>query len=173
MAEIWKPVSGYEGIYDVSDKGRVRSYRKGKHGICKTPKILKGQKGLYKTVTLCRDNRKTTTYVHRLVAEQFIQNPNNYRVINHLDGDKYNNRVENLEWTTYSGNIQHAIRSNLCGKCKKVICKETGETYISITEWGKMFGMKQSQASVTIHKGATINGKTYQIMEEQNGANNL
>ena len=83
MAEIWKPVFGYEGIYEVSDEGRVRSYRKGKHGICETPRILKGEKGLYRTVTLCRNNRKTTTYVHRLVAEQFIPNPNNYRVINH------------------------------------------------------------------------------------------
>lgn len=95
--EIWKDVEGYEGLYLVSNKGR----------ICR---ILKGRSDVngYNTITLCDGNGGyKDAKVHRLVAQAFIPNPHNYPIINHKDECPGNNHVENLEWCTYSYNINY------------------------------------------------------------------
>ena len=114
MKEIWKDIPNYEGLYLVSNKGNVISLpRKGMQS--KTPKLLKKHKNNcnYDMVTLCKSNKIKALFIHRLVAQTFIDNPNNYPCINHKNGDKSNNCVNNLEWCSYSYNMLHAYRTKL------------------------------------------------------------
>ena len=102
--EEWRPVVGYEGLYEVSNLGRVKSlnyHSTGKEGILrqKTTKKLG-----YKLVTLSKNGKKEFFRVHRLVAQAFIPNQDNLPCINHKDEKPSNNRVDNLEWCTYQYN---------------------------------------------------------------------
>ena len=99
-----RPVKGYEGRYGVTEDGQVWSYLTNKF---LKPKI---QKNGYQAVTLRRENEKQTLYVHRIVAEAFLPNPNNLPQVNHKDLNKKNNFVENLEWITAKGNSHHYWR---------------------------------------------------------------
>ena len=104
--EIWKAVVGYEDIYEVSNKGRVRSIARGYPRLRKTPKhVVLG----YPYLGLSDQGKMKTCYVHRLVGEAFIPNPTNLEEINHKDGDKANNDVSNLEWVSHQQNMHHAI----------------------------------------------------------------
>ena len=112
--EIWKDVVSYEGFYEVSNLGRIRNKRTknlltsyiNEHGYC----VI----GLYN-----RKSSKTVHYrVHRLVAYAFIGNPDKKRTVNHADGNKQNNCVENLEWATHKENLEHARRMGL------IVCTE-------------------------------------------------
>ena len=112
---MWKDIEGYEGLYQVSDKGEVRSLDRVERSKGDSVRVRKGrvkklninQDGYYK-VTLWKDNRSKTFVVHRLVANAFIPNPNNLPVVNHKDGEKTNNNVSNLEWCTVQENALHA-----------------------------------------------------------------
>ena len=122
MKEIWKDINGFEGVYQISNHGRLKSFKKDKNG-----KILKNtnKKGGYFSVVLEYKNNTKHTRIHRLVAESFIPNPNNYPCVNHIDGNKQNNNVENLEWCTYKQNFEHSKRIGLWEynkpyKCKKI-----------------------------------------------------
>lgn len=118
--EIWKPVVGFESSYEVSSIGRVRSKTrliKKKKGIgavfpSKYFKFRKDSHGYYKVVFNHEGERKNTM-IHRVVAEAFLDNPNNYPVVNHINGVKTDNRVENLEWCTFEHNSNHAIEIGL------------------------------------------------------------
>lgn len=110
MEEIWKDIKGYEGYYQVSNLGRVKSVarviqRKSKPYTVKE-KILKARpdKDGYRYLVLCVNCKTKTTSIHRLVAQTFIPNPDNLPCINHKDENPANNNVENLEWCTYSYN---------------------------------------------------------------------
>ena len=112
--EVWKSCVGLEGLYEVSNFGNVRSVeRMVPHycgGLKKSPsKLLKPGKGKngYLTLSLCVDGEKSNHAVHRLVALAFIANPNHKVQVNHKDGNKHNNNVENLEWVTVSENAKH------------------------------------------------------------------
>lgn len=111
--EIWKPICGFEGLYEVSNLGRVKSLKYGKEKILKQIKDKFG----YLHVILCKNGTKKTSKVHRLVGNAFIPNPNNLPIINHKDEKKENNIVENLEWctvkynNTYGSCIQRRIDS--------------------------------------------------------------
>lgn len=110
--DVWKPIVGYEGLYEVSDSGQVRSLSK----LCGRSK--RDEKELktfvnsfgYVKVNLFRNSCGKQFSVHRLVAEAFIPNPDNLPQVNHKDGNKQNNTVENLEWCSVSENINHAIQ---------------------------------------------------------------
>lgn len=111
--EVWKDIKGYENLYQVSSKGRVRSLdryvnNKGKLDFRKG-KILttSNRKNGYLSVSLSKDGVITTHSVHRLVATAFIPNPNNSPMINHRDENPSNNRVENLEWCTHKYNMNY------------------------------------------------------------------
>ena len=105
--EIWKPVKGYEGLYEVSNTGLVYSHKREK-----LMKPIITEKG-YCVVVLRQDNIAHKCRIHRLVAEAFIPNPDNLPEVNHIDGDKQNNSLDNLEWCTRSENILHAYRTGL------------------------------------------------------------
>ena len=105
--ETWKDIAGYEEKYQISNIGRVRNKT--------TKKILKkriGTSGYYK-VNLYSNKQVKTIEVHRLVAETFIENPKNKNEVNHIDGNKLNNNINNLEWVTHKENIEHAWKTKL------------------------------------------------------------
>lgn len=107
--EEWRDVYGYEGFYQVSSKGRVRSLDRESSGKKYRGKILSSKVAAgYRIVGLCKDGKKASQRVHRLVARAFIENPDNLSEVNHLDGNKNNNCVENLEWCTSRENKIHA-----------------------------------------------------------------
>lgn len=105
MVEIWKQIDEYDGMYEISTLGRVKSFK------AKTEKILIPTKDRYGyfSVRLCKNGIIKRFKVHRLVACVFIKNPNNYTDVNHKDGNKANNTLENLEWVTRSQNLKHAF----------------------------------------------------------------
>lgn len=107
MAEIWKLIKDYEGLYEISNLGRVKSLPR--NGTIKTEKILTpNMSGRYARIGL-RDKIKIKYSVHRLVAEAFIPNPNNLPQVDHINGDRYDNRVENLRWVTAKENIGNPV----------------------------------------------------------------
>lgn len=153
--EQFKDVKGYEGLYEVSNRGRVFShYGKGK--ILSDCKTSSG----YKLVNLVKNGIKKDFNVHRLVANAFIDNPLGKGYVNHIDGNKTNNLVDNLEWVTNKENMQHAIRTGLFAglsdtdrmkgttksvevRRRSVACYKDGElvdTYESITSAMKSTG---------------------------------
>ena len=112
-SEAWKPVVGYEGIYEVSDCGRVRSSRSTTNTY--VGKILRGmlQRIGYVQISLCRAGKVEQLYIHRLVAAAFIGRCPEGKEVNHKDGVKTNNHIENLEYVTPVENGQHASEHGL------------------------------------------------------------
>lgn len=124
MKEIWKDIKGYEGLYQVSNLGNIKSLEKEcnasnqfgcKFKVKKKEKILKQHinKFGYKRVTLYKDLKSKNYQVHRLVAEAFITNIDNLSQINHKDENKTNNNVDNLEWCSCSYNINYGKRNKI------------------------------------------------------------
>lgn len=115
----WKPVKGYEGLYEISNTGLVKALERrvdrGKcHRTWETHIKRYGVDGNgYFRVSLSKDGVNKTHKVHRLVAQAFIDNPNNLPQVNHIDGNKQNNHVDNLEWCTNSENQKHACKLGL------------------------------------------------------------
>ena len=107
--EQWKPIDRFNGEYMISSHGRVRSLKR--HGDRIMPQTIQ-RKGYY-AVTCWMNNKAICVKVHRLVIEAFKPNPDNLPCINHIDGNKLNNHIDNLEWCTYQQNMQHAVRTGL------------------------------------------------------------
>lgn len=122
MQEIWKDIKGYEELYQVSNLGRVKSLPKsGKNNAILKERILKlriNDNG-YCIVDLYKNKSRKVKKVHRLVMESFI-GENKYLDIKHKDGNKQNNKLENLEYCTRQENMIHAVKNGLSRGCKKV-----------------------------------------------------
>lgn len=153
--EYWKPVVGYEGLYEVSNWGRVKSfdtYRKGKNGsvrLCKG-RILKPKtnKDGYLHVVLCKNGKRKTCLVHRITAEAFLEIPEElkhlkgtrYLQVNHKDENKLNNNTENLEWCSAKYNSNFGTRNekvaekNTNGKLSKKVLQYTLDGQF-VREW--------------------------------------
>lgn len=115
---MWKDVPGFEGLYRVSDTGEIKSLSRwikhGRFGKRLLPEIiLKPYGKTYPLVMLRRNGQFCPRYIHRLVAEAFLENPTHMLVVNHKDGNKKNNNVSNLEWVSYSENNYHALNTGL------------------------------------------------------------
>ena len=135
--EIWKPVIGYEGIYEISNLGRIRSVDRIITDINGIERRYKGvilspcdSSNGYNVVYLRNNNIRSRKYVHRLVAEAFIDNPNNFNYINHIDLNKKNNRYDNLEWCTQKYNVNYSLE-RMCKQRRKYRKSNTGEKYIT------------------------------------------
>lgn len=141
--EYWVPIPNYEGYYEISNLANIRSIKRSiptKSGYLKPEKERTitqriSNKG-YLTVTLSSIGQSNSKHVHRLLAQAFIPNPENKATVNHLNGDKLDNRLNNLEWATYSENAIHAYRNGLYKsnerKRRTIIDTCTGLTYPSI-----------------------------------------
>lgn len=129
--EEWKPIKGYEGLYEVSNLGRVKSLGKGKNRNSKG-RILKAHKSSkdYLYARLCKEGKTKSYYVHRLVAIAFVDNPEGYNEVNHKDENKENNCADNLEWCNRQYNMTYNGRAKrVAEKLKKPIFsvdKESG-----------------------------------------------
>lgn len=115
MKELWKPINGYEDRYHISNLGRVKSIKRISEQDHLLPeRILKpGNLRGYHRVLLLKNGHRKNVQVHRLVAKAFIPNPENKPQVNHINGVKNDNRVDNLEWVTASENKQHAFDTGL------------------------------------------------------------
>lgn len=151
MNEIWKPVTGYEGLYEVSNTGKVKSLKR----TVKTyndwdrtfnerlltlhsSKLTKRHPKPMYHVELWKNNKRKVAMIHRLVAEAFIPNPDGKPQVNHKDGNRANNSVENLEWVTCSENSKHAYRTGLARpkRCKPI--QGTNKTTGSVVEFSSI-----------------------------------
>lgn len=149
--EIWKDIPNFEGLYQVSNQGRVKSLARyvnhGSRQIFVKERILKTRKNKngYLAVYPCKNGKYKPMDIHRIVGVVFIDNPCGYGDINHKDGNKQNNFVENLEWCTRSSNIKHAYDKLGHRHWKrKVICIETGVEYESSVDAAKKLGINAS-----------------------------
>ncbi len=148
MEEVFKDIVGYEGLYQVSNFGRVKSFPR--WGTTKELKILKQYKNRYGYMYVClyKNGKPKKHTVHRLVAEAFIPNPDNKPEVNHKYGIKTDNRATELEWTTKSENIKHSYKTlNKKNYTKQVICIETGKVYDSLLEASKECGCSKNHIS--------------------------
>ena len=160
MEEIWKDISGYESLYQVSNFGRVRN----KNGLVMSLNKNRSGPNYRYMVQLSKQKNKKSFLVHRLVAEAFIPNPENKPTVNHIDGNPLNNFLDNLEWATKSENHLHRVyilKENSLIPCRKVRCKETGVVYPSLCAASRATGTQQSSISQSI--------KGYRGMSKANG----
>jgi hypothetical protein len=144
MEEIWKPIDGWEGLYEISNYGRVKSLARVVYRgdpVIKQHRKERILKPYYnwcgrQLIGLVRDGEgQKTVQISRLVANTFIDNPENLPDLNHKDGDPTNNRIDNLEWTTKSDNMKHAWKNGL---------KEHYTTHLSNNDIKKMRLFKQA-----------------------------
>ena len=156
----WKKVKNYEGKYWVSNNGKIKNKNK-------RLKLSKNKQG-YLMVHLCKNNKCKWFRVHRLVAEAFIPNPNNYSEVNHKDENKENNHLNNLEWCNRKYNMNYGtIKDRMVTNKEKVICIETGIVYESITDAARKMNVHRSNISACVRgKHKTSCGYHWKYFEQ-------
>lgn len=157
MREKWRDIPDFKGLYQVSNLGNVRSSERevwnGSKYYTKPEKVLKNNvmKIGYCRVTLTKDGKQEQFYIHRLVADAFIPNPNGLNEIDHIDANPKNNRVSNLRWVTHRENMLHSRElgrnydgsANLVrGATKRPVIRSDGKRYESITNAARDLGYK-------------------------------
>ena len=157
----WKPIEGYEGLYEVSNLGNIKSLNYNKTGEKRILKPCKTRIG-YLQVHLYKNSKIYTKLVHRLVAETFIPNPENKPQVNHIDGNKQNNAISNLEWCTPKENQQHAwnteLHKPLKGEKNPMYGKHhTEETRKKLSKANKGEKHPQAKKVICITTGETFN----------------
>jgi DNA-binding XRE family transcriptional regulator len=174
--EIWKPIEGYEGLYEVSNCGNIRSYHNFGNGLRREPKPLHQTINTYgyPMVTLCKNTKHTQKLVHRIVAETFIKTNDNKLQIDHINGVKTDNMVSNLEWVTPKENTLRSVTLGLKprgeehrnSKLKQKEIEQIREMYksgkYSQRELGRLFGV----AHCTI--GQIVKNRTWKLPEQGN-----
>ena len=163
--ELWKEWPRDPRI-KVSNKGNVVSC---KRGVCSPLKVSHNTSG-YQTVG-AGSGLNNKQYVHRMVAETWLDNPNHYKEINHVNGDKDDNRVNNLEWATRSQNLSHAYRTGLrkgYAKGTPIRIVETGETFESIAECARQIGGSPANISNCLAgRQSTHRGYHFEYVKEE------
>ena len=176
--ENWRSIKGFEGLYEVSDLGNVKSlaravYSNGKLHQRKSEKILKSHmNNNYAMVVLCKDGKIYPKTVHRLVAETFIPNPDNKPTVDHVDTNRSNNAVSNLRWVTYKENSNNILTRRHLSQSK------VGHTYwgrklteserqkISNALKGRAFSDEHRQALSDSHRGKQLSEETKKKLSE-------
>lgn len=159
--EIWKNIIGYEGSYQISSQGNVRSldrHIKRKNGVLEfkrgQPIVPQLNVNRYWSVGLRKNNKVKRAYIHRLVCEHFIKNHENHKCVNHKDGNPNNNNVENLEWVSYSMNLKHSyeklgrLPNRATGTRKKTFIKfDNGKIkeFKTLSDTSKFLGLSETQ----------------------------
>lgn len=179
MEELWKPIPGYESLYEASTLGRVRSLFRYKK-ILKPSPVTTG----YLTVELWKDKKRKRIGIHRLVAMCFCENPENKPFVNHIDETRTNNRADNLEWVTHVENCnygtaiqrrlahtdyasrnrswqtrEHYDRVSTALSKKPLICVETGRIYRNSREASEDTGYSSRTISRWVREGRSMPGK--------------
>ena len=154
MADNLQPIPGYEGLYMASTDGRVWS--------CRQKKFMKDRydKDGYKKIGIVLDGKQKTYQVHQLIAMTFIPNPFGLTEVNHKNGKRDDNRVENLEWVTH---IQNMRKSNAC---KKTLCVDTGEVFHSASDAARAKGLSRKGVSCAAARKGTSGGFHWEYIEE-------
>lgn len=177
--EEWKDVEGYEGIYQVSNLGRLKSLERIVHSkkwdrrepskILSPPQLKSG----YLIASLHKEGKTKSVLLHRLIAKAFIPNPNNLPQVNHKDGNKQNNMIDNLEWVSAQDNIIHAYTNNLMHPAHgiKINVGHFVEEDIRNIRRMALTGMSQRKiaAEYGVHQGSIwliLKGKTYRWVEQ-------
>ena len=166
----WRAVHDYEGYYEVSDTGLVRSLDRTvvdsngvSHMLSGQPmKQSLGANGYY-VVNLHKDCKSYVACVHRLVAEAFLPNPSGHLTVNHIDGNKKNNDASNLEWASYSMNNQHAINSGLRHPRGTPVVQldkngNVVQRYVSVCEAARSTNIDRSMISHCVNGGGKLAG---------------
>lgn len=187
--EEWRPIVGYEGLYEVSNFGKIRNVRKRSVKSLINKELsqhVNGSsiEGRYISIGLWKNNKSTYKYLHRLVAEAFIPNPENKPQVNHIDGNTLNNNVNNLQWVTQEENMRHAKDHGLLKPYKDpsarirnlekvneftrvpIKCLDTGETYKSISEAEKSLNIKTGTLSYYISRNKRCKGYLFKRLEK-------
>ena len=161
--ERWKPIDGYPN-YSISDHGRVRSIARG------TPREMKTKEDRYgyPKVTIRSNGTSSTVNVHQLVARAFVNGHDETMQVNHINGDKHDNRASNLEWVTVGDNLRHAYKTGLnVGPRKAVRIIETGDIYASEKECAASIGGILSGVSNCLQgRRNTYKGFHYEFVDE-------
>ena len=154
--EIWRDVKGYEGYYQVSNLGNVKTLHANKGHTTRLMTIVTHPRG-YRQVPLCKDGKHKVLLVHRLVAEAFVPNPNpnNYNEVNHIDENKCNNSADNLEWVSHGDNCRYGTRN------ARISEKNTGQKRSDETR----AKMKESQSLRAERKENRVNKRTKKISQ--------
>jgi hypothetical protein len=171
--EKFVEISGYNGVYEISSFGNVISNNFGKRKVLKYGLMNSG----YKMVSLKKDCKQKMCSIHRLVAIAFLPNENNLPQVNHKDGNKLNNNLDNLEWCTRSENIKHMYNNGLKtykplhykgkfgaehNRSKKVLCINDGVTFGSMSEAERFYSLGQGGVCWSIKNKKPIKGKQFQ-----------
>ena len=149
-----KDIKGYEGLYAITEDGQVWSYRRNKY-------LKQQQARNYLSIELHKDNNRKNYFIHRLVAETYIPNPHNLPEVNHIDENKYNNCVDNLEWVSHKDNMNHGTQKERAStKCKKRIrCIETDTVYNSTKEAAEVLDIKAPNITACLKGRQKTSGK--------------
>ena len=176
--EVWKDVVGYEGLYQISNLARVKSLPKKKGygiGYIQKEKILKpANNGDYLFVRLGKNGKYKNLFIHRMVAQAFIPNTENKCDVNHKNGIKTDNRLENLEWNTRQENIIHSFKNGLqkwtdekIAKIeKRIVCLESGQEYDSIKKAAEQTGIDRGNIGACCRGRRSTAGGYHWIYKE-------
>lgn len=135
----WQEISNTNGRYQVNEMGEIKSIQPGKSPVILKPRI---DRAGYHTVRLSVNGKQRTCFVHRLVAESFLDAEYGKHEVNHINGIKTDNRVKNLEWVTHAENMQHAFATGLCVANGKVVIDDVHEAYYnSVREAAEVYGI--------------------------------
>lgn len=173
MNEIWRKVVGYEGYYEVSNLGRVRTtphLRKAIQGEYMQKSIIRKpylSKNGYFVLNLSKDGVIKTKYIHKLVAEAFIPNPKKLPVVNHIDGNKENNNVFNLEWVTQRDNVLHCFKTLGQPLPKENTYVEFEGEKISVSDLARKFNLSRHTIYNRVIKGGWTVEKAISIPERR------